>query len=527
VLAGYALVDRAYIRASSGDYRRGYEEITAGNKALEDLTIKDYRSQSYRDWVADVVPSWARSTLDDHSTAGTSQRFNPRRGLLVATLAQLGNLHEAVQAGEQYRDYLTEIPHKDHHLLGAYGDVCSALSFAYARLGRPDDSLEAQSEVRRVLQTLDHRVFLAANAYAILQHVILPFRSDDVDERRRLMKTLNESSEQLEVAMPISSPDHITNLEALWLEGRWDEAREKAKSSLHVVFRDTQLHTMLTLARIARGSGEIKSAWEYVTSILPDGPGTSFLNVPVHLALSAQEIAAELALDENKLDPALEWIDTHDRWIKWSGSVLNAAEGLLLRTRFHRVAGNKTDAKHNAERAYQRASDPRQPLALITTGRILGELDTEQRRFTEAEERLQASLKLADACAAPFERALTLLAMAELRAAIGEVDEALHLIDEIVSICEPLGARPTLERARSLSDRLTVPHVRSRHPAGLTGREVEVLRLIAQGMTDREIAEVLFISHHTVMRHVSHILQKLDVDSRSAAAATAVRLGLD
>ena len=54
-----------------------------------------------------------------------------------------------------------------------------------------------------------------------------------------------------------------------------------------------------------------------------------------------------------------------------------------------------------------------------------------------------------------------------------------------------------------------------------------MVRLVARGMSDKEIAEALYISHHTVMRHVSHILAKLDVDSRSGAAAAAVRLGYE
>jgi ATP/maltotriose-dependent transcriptional regulator MalT len=62
--------------------------------------------------------------------------------------------------------------------------------------------------------------------------------------------------------------------------------------------------------------------------------------------------------------------------------------------------------------------------------------------------------------------------------------------------------------------------------AGLTPRELDVLRLVAAGYSDRQIGEALFISHRTVMRHVEHILAKLDVDSRTAAATQAVRLGI-
>jgi predicted ATPase/DNA-binding CsgD family transcriptional regulator len=59
--------------------------------------------------------------------------------------------------------------------------------------------------------------------------------------------------------------------------------------------------------------------------------------------------------------------------------------------------------------------------------------------------------------------------------------------------------------------------------AGLTGREAEVLRLLAQGMSDREIAEELSLSPRTVGGHVTHLLGKLGVDSRTAAVALALR----
>ncbi|MPZ63241.1 MAG: hypothetical protein GEU93_18535 [Propionibacteriales bacterium] len=59
------------------------------------------------------------------------------------------------------------------------------------------------------------------------------------------------------------------------------------------------------------------------------------------------------------------------------------------------------------------------------------------------------------------------------------------------------------------------------YPKGLTGREVEVLRLVARGQANREIAGALFISEHTVARHLSNIFRKLGVTSRSGATAFA------
>jgi DNA-binding CsgD family transcriptional regulator len=63
-------------------------------------------------------------------------------------------------------------------------------------------------------------------------------------------------------------------------------------------------------------------------------------------------------------------------------------------------------------------------------------------------------------------------------------------------------------------------------PHGLTRREMEVLRLLAAGHTDREIADELFISPHTATTHVKRILRKLGVTSRAAAAASIARLGM-
>ncbi|MFN8514126.1 MAG: LuxR C-terminal-related transcriptional regulator [Chloroflexia bacterium] len=64
------------------------------------------------------------------------------------------------------------------------------------------------------------------------------------------------------------------------------------------------------------------------------------------------------------------------------------------------------------------------------------------------------------------------------------------------------------------------------YPAGLSAREVEVLRLIVAGKANQAIAAALSISPNTVLRHVTHILAKLGVENRAAAAVFALRHGL-
>ena len=64
-----------------------------------------------------------------------------------------------------------------------------------------------------------------------------------------------------------------------------------------------------------------------------------------------------------------------------------------------------------------------------------------------------------------------------------------------------------------------------RNASGLSVREIEVLRLIARGANNQEIAMQLVLSEHTIHRHVANILEKLQLSSRSAAVAEAIRRG--
>ena len=117
-----------------------------------------------------------------------------------------------------------------------------------------------------------------------------------------------------------------------------------------------------------------------------------------------------------------------------------------------------------------------------------------------------------------YERAATVA-----RATLGDARfEALRAAGTTLPLSEVVGLALAVEGHPPGSRRLD-----SRDPEGLTRRESEVLRLLAKGHTDREIAGLLFISRHTAAHHVASILAKLGLPSRAAAAAFAVRHGLD
>jgi DNA-binding NarL/FixJ family response regulator len=79
---------------------------------------------------------------------------------------------------------------------------------------------------------------------------------------------------------------------------------------------------------------------------------------------------------------------------------------------------------------------------------------------------------------------------------------------------------------RRLLETLSSPRPRTTYPDGLTDREIDVLRLIAQGLSNGEIASRLFISEATVKTHVNNIFSKADLRDRGQAVAYAFRHGL-
>jgi len=243
-----------------------------------------------------------------------------------------------------------------------------------------------------------------------------------------------------------------------------------------------------------------------------------------------QLLAAGLALDAGDLPAARGWLDRHRRWLDFMDATLGRSDGAVLEAAWYRAAGDVVRAREHAERALAHATAPRQPLALLAAHRTLGILATDAGDFAVAEEQFAAAFALADACRTPYERALTLLARAELAVAQSDRTKATELLGEVRTICTPMDERLALAHAERITARLALDGksvgARMAVPAGLTAREVEVLRLVAAGLSNGEIAERLFLSPNTVKVHVARVLAKIGVHNRAAATEFALRHGI-
>jgi DNA-binding NarL/FixJ family response regulator len=117
---------------------------------------------------------------------------------------------------------------------------------------------------------------------------------------------------------------------------------------------------------------------------------------------------------------------------------------------------------------------------------------------------------------APYEAARARVLIGLACRELGDTDAAELELDAARSVFRQLGAAPDVARVEALSRKGA-----ARAAGGLTAREVEVLRLVAAGHTNRKIATALVISDHTVRRHLQNIFDKIGVSSRAAATAFA------
>jgi predicted ATPase/DNA-binding CsgD family transcriptional regulator len=534
VLAVNILFTRGFVRCMSGDMRPGLAEIEASIDAAKRVPTEDRAGSggAERDPLMEASPANEQGLFGTGDLPEALSGINPGTNTFVEWLAHVGRYSEAVEIGEEYVARVSAANLGDNLTFAMCNNAYFGLGVASAGLGRPEEARRWFAVTHEAYRRFDHRImdsFAIANELLLLNLTCYPER---VAERRRLAD--EELDLQRRGAGAFTGEVPPLGIGRQWLrtlEGEWDEASRLMDPGRGAFDAGAlRQYAVCTLGEIARNRGEPDEAWRHVYEVLPLGVATEPGGNRFFSALAIQRLAANLSLDANDLPGARAWIEAHDRWLEWSEAALCRPEGQLLWARYFAEKGDRRVAREHAERALKLATEPHQPLALLAAHRRMGDLAVDSGQFPEATEHIEKSLGLARACETPYERALTLIPKARLLTARGNTEEAHAALEEARQICGPLGAEPTLARVAELEESLNSPApaapAASSSRGGLTRRELEVLRLVARGMSNQEIAERLIISEHTVHRHVANVLGKLGTSSRTAAVAQAARLDL-
>ena len=179
------------------------------------------------------------------------------------------------------------------------------------------------------------------------------------------------------------------------------------------------------------------------------------------------------------------------------------------------AAGDLEEARRASRELDEIAARSERPMLAAMAAYIHGAVDVAAGEAQAALASLRRALELWQELDAPHEVARTRLLVGLACRGLGDDDTAELELEAARGAFEHLGAAPDLERLAALTG------VKPRETHGLTARELEVLRLVAAGKTNREIAAELVLSEHTVARHVQNIFTKLRLSSRTAATAFA------
>lgn len=263
---------------------------------------------------------------------------------------------------------------------------------------------------------------------------------------------------------------------------------------------------LVRLAELRRRQGRVEEARELFTRAGPAG----------HLGL------AELALEAGDAAAAEH---TAERVLRRTpeGSMLGRLPALELLVRARAGQGRFDSAGEACSEVDAISRQLGTPYLRGRARLVIGELASAAGDHDAARRSFEDAIDCFTEGAAPYDRAAAQIALARELAALGHAEQAE---------AEARGAQETFAALGAVRDAEHAvldpgaPTPANAELSELTARELEVLKLVAQGLSDREIAERLVVSPHTVHRHVANVRTKLRLPSRSAAVAYAARAGL-
>src|SRR5215831_16372178 len=329
--------------------------------------------------------------------------------------------------------------------------------------------------------------------------------------------------------------------------GRWDEAIEVIEHALALSPpRLNRLGLRLLAGHIAFRCGDLTGARELADAAragLSRAGHQGCREAQYYLPLA--QLEAELFLTEGRPGDARDVVTAaadrfdlvHDSRYAWPllavGARACSAAPAAVRGQAAAEQGGDLIGRLRTLAGKMDATGPVQLAGRLTFAAEAGAELADEADGGQARAQWDAAAAAWERAAQPYQVAVAMMRGADAAMTTGDRDAASQRLRRAAELADQLGARPLAEEIGlfARSARLALRAGRddisvALRPLGLTARESEVLRLVAAGRSNPEIAAELFISAKTASVHVSNILAKLGVGGRGEAAAAAHRLGL-
>lgn len=422
------------------------------------------------------------------------------RGYILLPKA-IGGLDEDPAASrDTFRRVLEIAARFDDKALAAMGRM--GLGRALIRLGSAAEGVPLLDDVMIAITQGEAHPMVVGDLYCGVIEAC--WETFDLRRAREWTAVLADWCDSQPDLVPFRGQCRVHRAQILQLQGAWQEALAEAERGC-VSFADSRGYPAIGLAfyqraelrRLTGEFAEAESDYRLAGENASPYPGL-----------------AQLRLLQGRVDVAHAAIkrclaETNDPIVR--SRLLPAAVEILLAARD--VAGARDAADELTAIAQTLEAPPLlRAYALSATGAVL----------LAEDDPAGARVVLRDARAAwheldaPFEAANTRVSMGIACRRLGDEDGAEIELDAARRVFEQLGAVPFVNIVKQLEGSPT-----RRTAGGLSGRELEVLRLVAAGNSNRAIAEKLVLSEKTVARHISNIFLKLGLSSRSAATAYA------